>query len=555
MRWIGAVALFGIAAYLVTPLSAAGAEGAPEAFGINIRFVIPALLVGPRPAAAGARPRRSAPPVGAAGRPARRPRPHRPLRRSAARPGAGLRGPRRGACGRSSRRRCCWRAGAEPARGAARRGGFAALVAGAVAIGYPVQRDYLRRPLRRTSIPSMNLDTAYRWASGTEDARIGLAGTHRRLARLRLLRHRPLQPGRYLGEEGPQGRLQRDPDLRRLPRRGQRRRPRLPGHRALPQLHPSRASRSARRRPAGCAASRRVQPRQSRRPGHGLEGPTAASTRAAARSSAASACRSARCPTTPQGLTGRQLAYSRRVSLPARERALPVGGGLARARGAARRIPPPTAAPTGSSTRSATSCGAASARPSAPPSWPSSTPSGTDWCLEVALGGRAERRAGPAARSPTPPSGSTCAAPATSPAAGSWPSTSRASALVVSASAPLAGAADDDLVGLDPHRDLAVAGPVLGVDRVVLDRGVEPEAEAVLLAVVEGRLQLAAARRARRAGRGAGGGAAGPRPRFRPARAPRAVLAAVRLLRLPPRRPRPWRPRSRPRSRRGGRPR
>ena len=46
LRWIGGVALFGLLAYLFTPLSAAGAEGEPVGFGINIRYVIPALLAG-----------------------------------------------------------------------------------------------------------------------------------------------------------------------------------------------------------------------------------------------------------------------------------------------------------------------------------------------------------------------------------------------------------------------------------------------------------------------------------------------------------------------------
>ena len=46
LRGIGAVALFGMAAYLVTPLGAAGAEGEPVGFAINIRFVLPALLAG-----------------------------------------------------------------------------------------------------------------------------------------------------------------------------------------------------------------------------------------------------------------------------------------------------------------------------------------------------------------------------------------------------------------------------------------------------------------------------------------------------------------------------
>ena len=46
VRWLGGVALFGLLAYLFTPLSAAGAEGEPVGFGINIRYVIPALLAG-----------------------------------------------------------------------------------------------------------------------------------------------------------------------------------------------------------------------------------------------------------------------------------------------------------------------------------------------------------------------------------------------------------------------------------------------------------------------------------------------------------------------------
>ncbi len=43
---MGGVALFGMLAYLFTPLSAAGAEGAPEGFGINLRYAVPALLAG-----------------------------------------------------------------------------------------------------------------------------------------------------------------------------------------------------------------------------------------------------------------------------------------------------------------------------------------------------------------------------------------------------------------------------------------------------------------------------------------------------------------------------
>ena len=44
IRWLGGAALFALVAYLFTPLGAAGAEGEPVGFAINIRYVIPALL-------------------------------------------------------------------------------------------------------------------------------------------------------------------------------------------------------------------------------------------------------------------------------------------------------------------------------------------------------------------------------------------------------------------------------------------------------------------------------------------------------------------------------
>ncbi len=44
-RALGGAALLAIAAYLVTPLSAAGPEGSPTAFAINLRFLVPALAM------------------------------------------------------------------------------------------------------------------------------------------------------------------------------------------------------------------------------------------------------------------------------------------------------------------------------------------------------------------------------------------------------------------------------------------------------------------------------------------------------------------------------
>ena len=73
------------------------------------------------------------------------------------------------------------------------------------------------------------------------------------------------------------------------------------------------------------------------------------------------------------------------------------------------------------------------------------------------------------------------------------------------------GAPDRDRVGRHGDRHRAVARPVLGVDRAVGDRRVEPQAVA-LLAVVEGRLERArpAPPARRRAARGGAGAAARP---------------------------------------------
>src|SRR4051794_37446439 len=67
---------------------------------------------------------------------------------------------------------------------------------------------------------------------------------------------------------------------------------------------------------------------------------------------------------------------------------------------------------------------------------------------------------------------------------------SRASPSVLGVFLATAGAADHDLVLFDRDLDGALARPVLGVDRVVLHGGVEPQTVA-LLAVVEGALERA----------------------------------------------------------------
>jgi hypothetical protein len=205
LRWMGGVALFGMLAYVFTPLSAAGAEGAPVGFAINIRYAIPALLAGLTllPLAL------------------RRERGQWVLLGTLLlvllatdRSDAALRDPDRlfgwliaalvvliPAALLFARRRGASR-GAIVA-------GFAGLAIAVVAIGYPVQRDYLRDRFlnadAEASIPGMHLDSAYRWARGIGDARIGLAGTTAGFLEYGFYGTDLSNRVRYLGVEGPHG--------------------------------------------------------------------------------------------------------------------------------------------------------------------------------------------------------------------------------------------------------------------------------------------------------------------------------------------------------------
>jgi hypothetical protein len=265
LRWLGAVVLAGLLAYLFTPLSAAGAEGAPVGFAINIRYAIPALLAGltllpvalarfwgaasSSPAggvgegsAGGAASCFSPQPHSRTGAelegekpsPGRGPLPHDRTRGRGAwswpdwallallllvwvvtdRPDAVLRDPDR---------LFAWLvallAVLAPAvlllwrrRGASLAAvttGFAVLGLASVAIAYPVQRHYLRdRYLNadpETSIPGMHLDSSYRWARGVRDARIGLAGTAAGFLEYGFYGTDLSNRVRYLGLEAPHG--------------------------------------------------------------------------------------------------------------------------------------------------------------------------------------------------------------------------------------------------------------------------------------------------------------------------------------------------------------
>jgi hypothetical protein len=207
LRALGAVVLVGFLAYLFTPLSAAGADGAPEAFKINIRYLYGALLAGlvllPLP---------------------------RYLDRGQRRWGllaalllvlllsdradAVVRDPSRGfallvvvlvvfvpTALLLARAR-----GARPATVLA---GFATLALAVVAIGYPLQRHYLderfRNEVAAESVPGMHLDSAYRWARGVENARIGLAGTTAGFAQYGFFGTDLSNRVVYLGVKGPHG--------------------------------------------------------------------------------------------------------------------------------------------------------------------------------------------------------------------------------------------------------------------------------------------------------------------------------------------------------------
>jgi hypothetical protein len=208
LRWLGGAVLVGVVAYLFTPLSAAGPEGRPTGFELNIRYLLPALLAGlallPLPRFLDDR-RRQWALLGAlllllvlTNRSDAVPRdPSRlfgiGLATLLVLVPAGILMLRR-------------------ARGL-RHGALIAVLTVAltlVAIGYPLQRAYLDDRFRNKGpaeerLPGYGLDFAYSWAQDIRDARIGLAGTTAGFLGYGF--YGPDLSNRvvYVGEEGPDG--------------------------------------------------------------------------------------------------------------------------------------------------------------------------------------------------------------------------------------------------------------------------------------------------------------------------------------------------------------
>jgi hypothetical protein len=209
VRWTGVVALFGMVAYLFMPLSAAGPEGAPDAFAINVRYVVPAMFAGlaivPLFHAFDDRRRQAWLLAGLV-----------LVLVLTDRSDAVLRDPSRLFGAALAVLLVLVPAALLALRGTGRIGkgalaaGLAALAVAVAGIGYPVQRHYLgdrfaNQGPREEWLPGYGLDLAYPWAQGVSDSRIGLAGTTAGFLGYgfygRDLSNRVL----YLGEEGAHG--------------------------------------------------------------------------------------------------------------------------------------------------------------------------------------------------------------------------------------------------------------------------------------------------------------------------------------------------------------
>ncbi len=215
LRWIGGIALFGALAYLATPLTAAGPDGAPVQFYINVRYAASAMLVG-----------LVLLPLAPA-----------------------LNGVARGWALLAVMLAVLWETnGADavlndpnhgfglllavvavgiPALillmrrwGASNRelvGSFAVLAVLLAVIGYPLQRDYLDdRYGPNSGLPGQEMNSAYLWAHGVTDARIGIVGTTAGFYQYGLYGNDLSNEVTYLGEKGSHAAFNPIPDCQRF---------------------------------------------------------------------------------------------------------------------------------------------------------------------------------------------------------------------------------------------------------------------------------------------------------------------------------------------------
>jgi hypothetical protein len=207
IRWLGGAALFALIAYLFTPLGAAGAQGEPTGFAINVRFVIPALLAAlvliPLPRFLDAPKRQWAVIVVLTLVYLITDRPDQALHDKARLFAVAF------AIVFVAVPALIWLARRDGAPARLVAASLAALTIAAIALGYPVQRHYLNHRFANltaaTSIPGMDLDDAYRWARGITDSRIGLAGTTAGFAGYGFYGPDLSNHVVYLGEPGPHG--------------------------------------------------------------------------------------------------------------------------------------------------------------------------------------------------------------------------------------------------------------------------------------------------------------------------------------------------------------
>jgi hypothetical protein len=213
LRWLGGIALFGGLAYLATPLSAAGPDGTPFEFYINVRYALPSLLLGLvlLPLARGL---------------------ERTTRQWALLAAlvvvlwvtngadAVLHDPDRtfglllAIVAVAVPATIVW-AGRSGLSGREVAGGFALLAVLLAAIAYPLQRDYLHKRFGPDSgLPGQEMTSAYLWARDLRDARIGLAGTTAGFYQYGFYGTDLSNRVVYLGEKGPHAAFNPIPDCR-----------------------------------------------------------------------------------------------------------------------------------------------------------------------------------------------------------------------------------------------------------------------------------------------------------------------------------------------------